>query len=310
MRIRTVKPEFWTHAVMAQLPAETQLMALALLNMADDHGYFEADPRIIRGSVMPFREDLTSVSRDLRELVRAGWVELRTTPGHGAVGRVVNWARHQRVAHPAKSKLQVYFDASDASGESLEDLTSVSREPREEVHREQGTGNRERNREQGKEQGGPKKGKPKKAQVEIPGLPAAPEPTPRPPSRIAKLHAEFIDQREGRLMAPVEHGGLGMETAPPDEPPNWVLSAAALGQWVKLLPDRTPEEQDRIIAAWMGIWLETPYWASPPPNESRPAPTPYPWGAFISPKQWERARAEFDAQVDAMPSPVRTGGVH
>lgn len=127
MRIRTVKPEFWKHAVMAQLPAETQLLALALLNMADDHGYFEADPRIIRGEVMPFREDLATVSRDIRELVRVGWIEVREAPGHSAVGWVVNWSKHQRVDHPKDSKLVSYFD----NGVPREIGATFSREPRD-----------------------------------------------------------------------------------------------------------------------------------------------------------------------------------
>lgn len=143
MRIRTIKPEFWRHAVMAQLPPETQLLALALLNMADDEGYFEADPRIVRGEVMPFREDLRSISGGLLELSRVGWVSLRKTIGHGQVGVLVNFVRHQRVSHPAKSKLRVYFDASG----SLEVLASASAGPPEDVRREQGTGNREGNRE-------------------------------------------------------------------------------------------------------------------------------------------------------------------
>lgn len=139
MRIRTIKPEFWRHEVMAQLPPETQLMGIALLNMADDEGYFEANPRIVRGEVMPFRDDLATVSRDLRELARAGWIEVRDTSGHGHVGLIVNWAKHQRVDHPKKSKLAVYFSASD----SREAFAPSSREPRDASREEQGTGNRE-----------------------------------------------------------------------------------------------------------------------------------------------------------------------
>lgn len=139
MRIRTIKPEFWRHEVMAQLAPETQLMAIALLNMADDEGYFEANPRIVRGEIMPFRDDLATISRDCRELSRVGWVEVRETSGHGLVGRIVNWTRHQRVDHPKKSKLSVYFDASD----SRDAFARTSREPREASREEQGTGNRE-----------------------------------------------------------------------------------------------------------------------------------------------------------------------
>ena len=46
---RTIKPEFWSHLVMARLDAPTQLVALALLNYADDGGYFYAKPVLVAG---------------------------------------------------------------------------------------------------------------------------------------------------------------------------------------------------------------------------------------------------------------------
>lgn len=148
MRIRTIKPEFWKHATMAQLPAEAQLLALALLNMADDHGYFEADPRIVRGEVMPFRDDLRTIERDLMTLVRAGWVEIRTPAGHSAVGKVTKFREHQRVEKPKASKLGLYFDASAASPTVSPPVTDtsptrpvrVADESPEEVEVEQGSG--------------------------------------------------------------------------------------------------------------------------------------------------------------------------
>lgn len=148
-RIRTIKPEFWRHAVMATLPDETQLLALALLTASDDFGYFEADARLIRGEVMPFREDLARISRSVAKLSEVGWIEVRECAGHSDVGRVVNWERHQRVDHPKPSKLKEYFD----SGAPREDFARTSREPRENFALEQGTGNREVEVEQGSGRG-------------------------------------------------------------------------------------------------------------------------------------------------------------
>jgi len=109
MRIRTVKPEFWSHAIMGRLQERTQLLALALLNHADDHGYFHADPAIVRGSCAPFREDLATIREDLARLSAVGWVDLREHPSQGQIGHVVNWTKHQKVDHPKPSKIEGYF---------------------------------------------------------------------------------------------------------------------------------------------------------------------------------------------------------
>ena len=108
MRIRTIKPEFWSHPVMARMPDRVQLLALSLLSMADDHGYLHADPAIVRGAVAPFRESLASLSEDLARLSEAGWIDLWEHPEQGKMGQVRKWASHQRIDHPSTSKLAVY----------------------------------------------------------------------------------------------------------------------------------------------------------------------------------------------------------
>lgn len=131
MRIRTVKPEFWSHPIMARLPPTTQLLALALLNHADDHGYFHAEPAIVRGACAPFREDLASLSEDLAKLSEVGWIEVVTHPDQGRIGLIVNWTKHQRVDHPSASKVMGYFTRENIA------------KPREKLALDQGSGIRE-----------------------------------------------------------------------------------------------------------------------------------------------------------------------
>jgi hypothetical protein len=112
--------------------------------------------------------------------------------------------------------------------------------------------------------------------------------TARAPSRIGKLHAFFLEQREIRFTAPAPDGlDLGDE-APADEPPNWGRSAAALSTWVKRWGDESEEQQDSLIKAVIATWLEEPYWAAPPPKDGKPGGF-YPWGAFISGDQFSKA---------------------
>lgn len=108
MRIRTIKPEFWSHPVMARLPDDFQLLALSLISMADDMGYFRAEPELVRGAVMPFREDLARISEGLARLSEEGWIEVYVNPKEGKIGKIKTWSNHQKVDHPTPSKLEPY----------------------------------------------------------------------------------------------------------------------------------------------------------------------------------------------------------
>ena len=121
-RIRTVKPEFWRHNVMAREEDFTQLLAIALLNYADDHGYFMADPALIRGDVFPFRDDLANISRSLARLSEVLYIEVRNHPERGAIGRITTWEAHQRVDHPKASKIKELFDLAKSSRNPRETL--------------------------------------------------------------------------------------------------------------------------------------------------------------------------------------------
>jgi hypothetical protein len=140
-RIRTVKPEFWRHPVLGRLPDDQQLLALALLSMADDEGFFRAQPELIRGDVQPFRDDLATISRGLAKLSEIGWIELVDHPEQGSIGRVKKWDDHQKVDHPRGSKLRKYF--------TCEHVANSSRSSRDNFALEQGSGNRDQGRGNG-----------------------------------------------------------------------------------------------------------------------------------------------------------------
>lgn len=124
MRIRTIKPEFWSHPIMSRLPYDTRILALGLLNLADDEGYFDADPDFIRGSVL-FREDSSNVRRMLDELSRSGWIALSGTPER-PIGHVVNFRKHQRVDRPQLSRIKQYalVESSTNDRRTLDDQST------------------------------------------------------------------------------------------------------------------------------------------------------------------------------------------
>ena len=138
MRIRTVKPEFWSHPVLSKLSDEARLAAIGLLNLADDEGFFLAAAALVRSAFWPFDEDSMRARRVLDELSRVGYIEVQEHPTHGPVGVVVNFTKHQKVDRPSQSKIKTYFDSS-----------SVRRKLDESSLLYQGSGIRDQGRDQG-----------------------------------------------------------------------------------------------------------------------------------------------------------------
>lgn len=117
MRIRTVKPEFWTHEQLGSCDDFCRLLALALLNYADDEGYFLANPAIIRGAVFPFMDDHTKIRGSLDELVKVGYLEIGVANDGRNIGRIINFRKHQKIDRPQSSKIKdsVTFDEGSSN---------------------------------------------------------------------------------------------------------------------------------------------------------------------------------------------------
>lgn len=123
MRIRTIKPEFWGHEILAKQSEFTRLLAIALLNYADDDGYFLAAPQSIRGAVFPFLDDSRKIQGALNELSRIGYVKLGKLQDGRAVGLVVKFANHQVINRPQASKFK---DSSTFTDDSVNTPTQLN----------------------------------------------------------------------------------------------------------------------------------------------------------------------------------------
>lgn len=106
MRIRTIKPEFWQNEKMASLPPMTQLLAIGLLNYADDDGYFVNSPALIRAAIFPFQEHSRSIPVMLRELSSIGFLTLGKDQNGKDHGLVVNFKVHQHINKYRQSTVQ------------------------------------------------------------------------------------------------------------------------------------------------------------------------------------------------------------
>lgn len=140
MRIRTVKPDFWTHEIMAGLPEFTRLLALALLNYADDDGYFMASDKLIQGTLFPFLDDSKKIPRAIQDLSRMGYLQLGFLPDGRKAGCIVNFTKHQRVDKPKPSSIKASMVFQDESENDLVCIPDVSQEEWNGMEEERETG--------------------------------------------------------------------------------------------------------------------------------------------------------------------------
>lgn len=97
MRIRQVRPEFWTDETMAALPPAVRLFYIGLWNVADDAGWMEWRPSRIGAVLFPYE----TPRRREREI--AAWSEALSGVGRLVIhpcdcAHIPTLTRHQRVA--------------------------------------------------------------------------------------------------------------------------------------------------------------------------------------------------------------------
>lgn len=109
MRIRTIKPEFWTSFDMAKVSEPALIIAVGLLNYADDKGYFVADPRLIHGALTPLRQLSRPIMECLAELREVGFINLCTGTDGRPYGHVVTFLKHQTINRPKVSRIAPFW---------------------------------------------------------------------------------------------------------------------------------------------------------------------------------------------------------
>lgn len=130
-RIRTIKPEFWTDEDLAEISEPALLLAIGLLNHADDEGYFRANPALVKAAVFPIREPSVNVHGMFTELSNIGYISLFEGSDGKKYGLINGFTRHQRVSHPYESKIKNLAHSRNVHGT----FTECSG-----LNREQGTG--------------------------------------------------------------------------------------------------------------------------------------------------------------------------
>jgi hypothetical protein len=191
------------------------MLAAALLNYADDYGYFNANPKLIHGEIYPLREPSVSVPESLRRLQSIGYIRLGTGPCGRCYGHIVEFEKHQRVSHPTDSKISIISIVWGNSGTIPENFQNPPEVFGPEPGREQGTGN-------GKEQGNIAPAKAVAVRVEPDGFNKFYQAYPR---RVGKADAERAYKKAlSRASPETILGGACM------------AATAAIGQDEKFIP--------------------------------------------------------------------------
>jgi hypothetical protein len=141
-RIRTIKPVFWTHEILSALPEPTHMLAAQLINYADDEGYFNANPGLVKAECCPLREPSVSIQSSLNSLAKIGYVRFGAGPDGRKYGQIISFEQHQVINRPTPSKirdLDIKWDESLTPHAQLSEGSSPEGNGRE--------GNRKGNRE-------------------------------------------------------------------------------------------------------------------------------------------------------------------
>jgi hypothetical protein len=104
-RIRTLKPELWQDEDIGALSRDARLLFIGLITQADDEGRLVGAPRLLWSQIFPWDDySPERLGAWLTELAGAGLVRQYESGGRAYI-HLPGWKRHQKISHPAKSKL-------------------------------------------------------------------------------------------------------------------------------------------------------------------------------------------------------------
>jgi hypothetical protein len=195
-RIRTIKPEFWTDERLSELPEAVHMLAAALLNYADDEGFFNANPALVKAACFPLREPSVSIHGGLTELSNIGYLQLFDGIDGRKYGWIVSFSKHQKINRPSPSRIRGLVRFSEDSVNAHGGLSESSLP-------EQGSGRGTGNREQGTRSGREAEG-----EGESEGKPFAVNPLPSaslPPLDLSRVDWGWVTTlatRVGRMVPP------------------------------------------------------------------------------------------------------------
>ena len=143
MRIRSIKPEFWSSPDIAALSDSDRLLFIGLWSYVDDHGRGRDDIALIVAALFP--HDMVANPLDTVAKVRDGLARLseadlilRYTVASRTYLLVTGWSKHQRVDKPKASRIPApedgdatTFPQNDANRETVATIRDTVATPRD-----------------------------------------------------------------------------------------------------------------------------------------------------------------------------------
>jgi hypothetical protein len=250
-RIRTIKPEFWSHEVLSSLPEATHILAAALLNYADDEGYFNANVGLIKANCSPLREPSVSIHDSLTHLSNVGYLRFGVAPDRRSYGMIVSFLEHQRINRPTPSKIRNFGIIWEKSVSNHAQLSEDSPpEGKGTGNREEGTGNDIRAREERVTRNVtetlPERREESRASVESSTSPRESEPSQEPNGDVPEPEAKL---EEPVLSGPVpDEGKSSLATERKrdlaESAPSYAISGNAPRLPARVADDDWPEDAD------------------------------------------------------------------
>lgn len=131
MRIRTIKPEFYRSADIADLSIEDRLLFIGVWSYVDDNGVGRDEVDLVVIDLFPkdyFKDPAATLARvatGLASLAEAGLIVRYEVEGRSYL-QVTNWGRHQKIDRPNKAR---YPRSDHESAEIATTLASVATNP-------------------------------------------------------------------------------------------------------------------------------------------------------------------------------------
>jgi len=148
-RIRSIKPEFFTSTVVAELSRDARLTWIATWVHADDEGRADDDARLVRAQAYPFDDDITvaDIESHLEQLAALGLI-IRYEVAGRRYFEITNFSEHQHPNRPTGSKRPRRPDASESQlSEPLTDDSLSAHAPNSEGSPLEGLGKERLGRE-------------------------------------------------------------------------------------------------------------------------------------------------------------------
>lgn len=118
-RIRTIKPEFTESESIGKLSREARLLFILLWTIVDDDGRARASSRFLASRLYPYDDDAAKkICGWLDELNAGEHIRLYEVDGNSYLD-IPKWREHQKIDHPAKSRLPEFREDFAKSSDVL-----------------------------------------------------------------------------------------------------------------------------------------------------------------------------------------------